>query len=857
MQALSIEKKRSESKSSSVKARTRKSATFASMISPPTTSSSKKPPPDISPNSEKTKRGTRESIVYAASAAKNLGKRAAEKADAATMKTSRFMSHSAKKLAAKTAAAAITSTRISTNVAVTAANKANQIRKDIRSGEMRNKNKILRPERIKALIEVFEKGSATLGILPNQHKVKELKRLLGLSWEADTACWVAGSAIRAQRSTNVRANCFICQTTLTLFCHHCRRCGTLVCDSCSQERCSLNVYWDEDDYGDPCLRVVSTKADKNRLRTCDRCITDMIHQQKTGEGLSKMKEELMEKDRALALLSNKKQQSHILGCVICGNKLPLNSKWVHPSDHGTNADTFEDGYWRKEKKASSKNVCVNCVLEKRHEKGYLQTYDLSLTHIHPQADSMDILDAIERKFSFTVHDINISMDATKNPKMDEHGKIHCIVTVNNADTRRKLIEMKELEILIPCGLQKNALIRVWPRASTKEQLKKLGEPVYSFFRSNKLGYADMTFLRKNSDSYTLKYNTREKTFLMDHIVIAGRRPTAENPDGVRLENGYCLVSKAYFEPKRNVSMDHNSVLTLARRTANDHALTNHEKSLERRAHRAHGHDFRCFGAPDCVPDSRKKQYCMTCGGVRFSRVDMLHGRLSTADAIIEAIRHDDVLRLRACTLLRVSKQSGSKQSGSKQSGSKQSGSKQSGSHTNSLKTAKTGEFFFDITSVKGPIGSTAVHMCCQYRATDCLDFMFRLQETHHSNMFACVDMNGATPLTIAARIGWSVKKLVRNGSPEILRIPDGFGRLPIHYAAIRGDINDLKELLHAGSKHYQLNKVDSQYKRAIDLINTTELNGTRAFKYLTREMEKCDIEQKKKTREYSAGDVEN
>ena len=127
-------------------------------------------------------------------------------------------------------------------------------------------------------------------------------------------------------------------------------------------------------------------------------------------------------------------------------------------------------------------------------------------------------------------------------------------------------------------------------------------------------------------------------------------------------------------------------------------------------------------------------------------------------------------------------------------------------------------------------------MCCQYRATDCLDFMFRLQETHHSNMFACVDMNGATPLIIAARIGWSVKKLVRNGSPEILRIPDGFGRLPIHYAAIRGDINDLKELLHAGSKHYQLNKVDSQYKRAIDLINTTELNGTRAFKYLTREM---------------------
>ena len=758
-------------------------------------------------------------------AAMQVGKNAHGAAKSAALQTAKIAVASGK-----------TSKKLSVKAAKAAAKKAGKVKQKLEAvalNQTHEKPKILRPERIKALIQVFEQGNTALGIAPNEHKAKELRWLLGLIWEEDTACWIAGSTLRVHKSLDVAGNCYMCQTTL-MFRHHCRRCGTLVCDSCSQERCRLKVFWDEDEDHTPCLRVVSTddqlRAPK-LYRTCDRCITDMLHQQKHGQGTNDLKKKMQEQTKTNKLVLNEVEQHHEW-CTICGNELPLNDKWVHPIDDAT-ANVSEPNYWRKKKKSSTKNVCVNCVLEKRHDKGYLQTYDVSLKEIHPQADVMDIQDAIERLFPFTVHDISISMDSTKNPKVDESGQMHSIITVNNADTRNKLIAMKQLEILIPCGLQKNALVRIWPRASTREQLKKLGEPLYSFFRKNKLGYTDMLFVRTNFDSYTFKYNTREKTFLMKDIVLSGRRPSADFPEGARLENGYCFISTATFVPKRDVTMNHSSMLTMARRKVNNHALQKHQDRLNRRDHRAHGRDFRCIGAPDCVPDIRKKQYCMTCGGVRFSRDDLLQTRLSTADAIIEAIRHDDVVRLRACVLLRGSK-------------------KRNPANHDSLKIDKNGGFFLDLESVKGPMGSTATHMCCEYRATECLNFMFRLQSNHHPDMFSWVDMNGATPLIVAARVGWSVRKMVRQGAAQTVMVADEFGRLPLHYAALRGDVVDLEEILRAGSKHYQLNKKDHQFQLALDLINTKTATGIEAHKYLSGEREKCANVEKKMAMEDGA-----
>merc|ERR1712166_373253 len=123
-------------------------------------------------------------------------------------------------------------------------------------------------------------------------------------------------------------------------------------------------------------------------------------------------------------------------------------------------------------------MCINCVTEKRHQTGYLQTYDVTLTNVNPNADAMDIQDAVELKFPFSVHNVQISRDANKNPRKDKKGNITCIISVIDVLTRNALMKLGQLEILTPCGLQEGALVRVWPRASTREQLQKLGEPTH-------------------------------------------------------------------------------------------------------------------------------------------------------------------------------------------------------------------------------------------------------------------------------------------------------------------------------------------------------------------------------------------
>ena len=688
-----------------------------------------------------------------------------------------------------------------------------------------HKPAVLKKERIRALIDVFKKGNTKLGIQPNEHKAKELKWLLSLIYEEDTACWISGSAIRAQRSHTVKANCYICQTTL-LFRHHCRRCGTLVCDACSQERCNLKVYWDDDDEHKPCLRVVSTSEDlakraSQKLRTCDQCITQMLDQQKNGQGENEIKTKHVKSNISLVndidIDTEKLQYDK---CIMCRSNLPLNDKWHHPIDVGH--DPTQPNYWRTSKKdfKSNQKMCINCVTEKRHQTGYLQTYDVTLTNVNPNADAMDIQDAVELKFPFSVHNVQISRDANKNPRKDKKGNITCIISVIDVLTRNALMKLGQLEILTPCGLQEGALVRVWPRASTREQLQKLGEPTHGFFRKNIVGYSDMVFVRKNRESYTFLFGTREKTFKISHIVLSGRRPSAKFPSGSRLEDGYCSISHGFISSKQGIGLDHSSVLTIARNKVQNSSNVTKKAKLKRRFHRAHGKDFRCVGAPDCMPDTQKKQYCMTCGGVRFSRDDLLQQRVSTSDAVQEAIRQDDVVRLRACVLLKGSKGKVKKDGFALQ--------------------INSNLFFLDLESVKGPLGSSPVHMCVEYRATECLDFMFRLQSSRYSNMFTWVDDNGATPLHIAARVGWSVRRMVRQGAAPTVTTADHFGMLPIHYAALRAGLNDLKELLNVGSKHYQLNKRDKDLKTAFDCVDRGGPEGLQCVSYLKLEMKKTN-----------------
>jgi hypothetical protein len=331
----------------------------------------------------------------------------------------------------------------------------------------------------------------------------------------------------------------------------------------------------------------------------------------------------------------------------------------------------------------------------------------------------------------------------------------------------------------------------------------------------------MVFDRKNRDSYTFIFGAREKTFKMNHVVISGRRPTAEYPEGVRQEDGYCFTSHGLIGHKQGINMDPSRVLSTARQKVKEHSVNNQRLKLARRDHRAYGKDYRCVGAPDCIPDPQKKQYCMTCGGVRFSRDDFLQQRLSTADAVFEAIRQDDVIRLRACILLK--------------------GSKAIKEENEDTKDTKVSPFFLDLQSIKGPLGSTAVHMCCEYRATQCLNFMFRLQSSRYIDMFTWTDANGATPLHVAARMGWAVQKMVRQGAAPTVRISDNFGLLPIHYAALRASVEDLRELLNAGSTHYQLHKCGNNLKTVLECVDRSTQKGLQqCIPFLKSEILKMD-----------------
>ena len=689
---------------------------------------------------------------------------------------------------------------------------------------------ILPQERIRVLIQVFEKGSEKLSIQPNEHKVKELKWLLGLTWETDSACWIPGSTLRAKSSEDVKANCYVCQTTLT-FRHHCRRCGTLVCDSCSQERCNLKVYWDEDSEYKPCLRVLSTEEDRKRapkkMRTCDRCITQMLEQEKFGQGNNAIKQSLHDKDSKRKEIDGHVDETQH-NCSMCGNILPLNNKWHHPED--SNRHPSESNYWKIIKESSSSKTCVNCVLEKRHAHGYLHTYDITINDIHPLADSMDIQDAIERIYPFSVQQIQFSLDSATFPRKNEKGNISCTVTLIDVITRNALLKIGKLQVLVPCGLQENALVRVFARASTKEQLKKLGEPTYGFFRSNKIGYSDMIFIRKNVDSYVLKYKGHEKTFPMNQIVISGRRPTEDSPGGARMESGFCFVAVACVSSKSGIQVDHDSILSMARQKVDRAGDKKHTAKLDRSKHRAHGHDFRCIGMADCVPDARKKQYCMTCGGVRFSRDDMLQSRTSTSNAVRDAIRQDDVVRLRACVLLKGMQVK----------------------NTTTSKTIDTGGFFIDLQSIQGPLGTTPIHMCCEYEAQECLHFLLRLQSSQYHDMMKWTDANGATPLHVAARVGFGVATLCRGSgsAAPTVTTADVFGMLPIHYAALRCDFSDLKELLQSGSQHDQLFTKDHTFKSGLDFVNEarTGKDWTQCASYLQGQMDnyKLDLKMMKK-----------
>ena len=168
------------------------------------------------------------------------------------------------------------------------------------------------------------------------------------------------------------------------------------------------------------------------------------------------------------------------------------------------------------------------------------------------------------------------------------------------------------------------------------------------------------------------------------------------------------------------------------------------------------------------------------------------------------------------------------------------------------KTIDTGGFFINLQSIRGPLGTTPIHMCCEHGAQECLNFLLRLQSSQYHDMMKWTDANGATPLHVAARVGFGVATLCRGSgsAAPTVTTADMFGMLPIHYAALRCDFSDLKELLQAGSQHDQLFTKDHTFKSGLDFVNEarTGKDWTQCASYLQEQMDnyKLDLKMMKK-----------
>ncbi len=249
----------------------------------------------------------------------------------------------------------------------------------------------------------------------------------------------------------------------------------------------------------------------------------------------------------------------------------------------------------------------------------------------------------------------------------------------------------------------------------------------------------------------------------------------------------------------------------------DHRPARRRARLARQAHRAFGNEARCIGGPGCAP-GKKKMYCATCGGVRFFRGDILGGKVGSHAALLEAVRADDAVRLRALLRLKVPAVAGIHAPTAIDDEGVCGGDDDNAG----LKDAM--HRFLDLSAVRGPLGSTALHLCVDARASRCLDVLLGMRRKY-PGMFDWRDANGMTVLhACAIHGGWNVRRLLRTGMPlsaeehPLVGAADKSGKLPVHYAALKGDEDTIRALLEVGGNvQYQLLKQDSSGQRAVDL----------------------------------------